>query len=93
MCEVIQPQGSIAGRRLVNQSSAIHSTGQYTVPQEAKVEGSTVTLKQSLQGYALAEYPAGTNEPPTYLPWVDEYIQHFRTQIEPKYPSLFLESS
>jgi hypothetical protein len=69
------------------------ATGQYTVPQEAKVEGSTVTLKQSLQGYALAEYPAGTNEPPTYLPWVDEYIQHFRTQIEPKYPSLILESS
>ena len=29
---------------------------------------------------------------PTYFPWVQQYIDHFRTVIQPKYPSLFQAS-
>jgi hypothetical protein len=49
-------------------------------------------MKHALQGYALAEYRAGTEAEPTYLPWVDQYISHFRECIQPKYASLFLDS-
>jgi hypothetical protein len=47
------------------------ATGHFIVPMVAKVDGSNVTMKHALQGYALAEYPAGTDGPTTYLPWVD----------------------
>ena len=26
---------------------------------------------------------------PTYLPWVEQYVTHFRTVVVPRYPSLF----
>ena len=65
------------------------ATGHFSVPEDAQVKGSNVTIKHALQGYALAEYRTGTDELPTYLPWVDLYIDHFRTAIQPKYASLF----
>jgi hypothetical protein len=58
------------------------ATGMYSVPKDATVAGSNVTMKHALQGYALAEYRAGTDEEPTYLPWVDQYIHHFQTRIQ-----------
>jgi len=67
-------------------------SGQFAVPQDAMVVGSNVTMKHALQGYALAEYRDGTDAEPTYLPWVDQYISHFRNSILPKYASLFLDS-
>jgi hypothetical protein len=36
-------------------------------------------------GYCVAEYAAGLEAEPTYLPWVDNYISHFCTSIMPKY--------
>jgi hypothetical protein len=54
----------------------------YSVPKDATVTGSNVTMKHALQGYALAEYRAGMDKEPTYLPWVDQYIHHFQTRIQ-----------
>ena len=68
------------------------ATGHFIVPLDAKVDGSNVTMKHALQGYALAEYPAGPDGPTTYLPWVDQYIDHFKNVVLPKYASLFLDS-
>jgi hypothetical protein len=60
-------------------------SGQFIVPADKKVEGSSVILANALQGYALAEYPDGCDSSPTTLPWVDNYIQHFLDVIAPKY--------
>jgi hypothetical protein len=38
-------------------------------------------------GYALAEYPNGSDSPPVYSPWIPNYIDHFRNVVEPKYAS------
>ncbi len=67
-------------------------TGHFGVPHDVKVPGSNVTLTHALQVYCLAEYPNGIDAGPSYLPWVEQYIDHFRTAIQPKYPSIFLPS-
>jgi hypothetical protein len=67
-------------------------TGHFGVPHDVKVPGSNVTLTHALQGYCLAEYPNGIDGEPSYLPWVQQYIDHFRNVILPRYPSLMLES-
>ena len=59
------------------------ATGAYLVPQDKKVEGSTVIIATALVGYALTEYPDGIEGDPTHLPWVDNYIAHFQTVVEP----------
>ena len=68
------------------------ATGNFTVPKDVQVPGSSVTLTHALQGYCLAEYENGLDAAPTYLPWVQQYIDHFRNVILPKYPSIFLAS-
>ena len=60
------------------------ASGAYLVPQEQRVEGSTVILATALVGYALTEYPNGLEGEPAHLiPWVDNYIAHFKTVVEP----------
>jgi hypothetical protein len=68
------------------------STGNFRVPHEVKVPDTNVTLTHALQGYCLAEYPNGIHGEPTYLFWVQQYINHFRTVILPKYPSIMVAS-
>jgi hypothetical protein len=68
------------------------ATGHFRVPQDVQVPGSKVTLTHALQGYCLAEYPNGLDADPSYLPWVQQYVDHFRQVILPKYPSIFLDS-
>ena len=63
--------------------------GQFVVPAEEHVPDSKVIKATALQGYALAEYQEGLDKDPTYLPWVEQYVAHFRTVILPHYPSLF----
>jgi hypothetical protein len=69
------------------------ATGAFHVPSNLQVPGSDVTLTHALQGYCLAEYPNGLDAEPTYLPWVQQYVDHFRSIILPKYPSVFLALS
>jgi hypothetical protein len=64
-------------------------TGQFLVPAEEHVPDSKVIKATALQGYALAEYREGLDKDPTYLPWVEQYVTHFRTIVAPRYPSLF----
>ena len=59
------------------------ATGTFLVPQEKRVEGSTVILATALVGYALTEYPNGIEAEPAHLPWVDNYIAHFKKVVEP----------
>jgi len=61
------------------------TTGKYLVPHALMVEGSSVIQTNSLLGYALAEYANGVDGDPTYLPWLDNYIDHFHTIILPAY--------
>ena len=61
------------------------ATGSFLVPQEHKVEGSNVLLATALQGYALTEFPEGLEEPGVHLPWVDQYIAHFKEVVEPTF--------
>ena len=68
------------------------STGNFSVPHEVQVPDSNVTLTHALQGYCLAEYPNGIDGEPTYLPWVQQYINHFCTVILPKYPAIMVAS-
>ncbi len=64
------------------------ATGTYLVPTEHVVEGSKVIVATALQGYALTEYRDGNEEEGIDLPWVDNYIAHFKQIIEPyKYPN------
>jgi hypothetical protein len=65
-------------------------TGNFRVPKDVQVTGSNVTLTHALQGYCLAEYTNGLDAEPTYLPWVQMYVDHFRNVIEPKFPSIML---
>ncbi len=60
-------------------------SGTFHVPAEMQVPGSHVTLTHALVGYCVAEYGAGLDADPTYLPWVDNYINHFTNSILPKY--------
>jgi hypothetical protein len=62
-------------------------TGQFLVPAEEHVPDSKVI--KALQGYALAEYREGLDKDPTCLPWVEQYVTHFRTVVVTRYPSLF----
>ena len=64
-------------------------TGQFLVPADQRVAGSKVIKTTALQGYALAEYRDGIDNDPTYLPWVEQYVAHFRNVIVPRYTSLF----
>ena len=66
-------------------------TGHFVVPHNVKVPDSNVTLTRALQGYCLAEYPNGIDAAPSYLPWVQQYIDHFRNVILPKYQSVMLD--
>ncbi len=59
------------------------ATGAYLVPQDKKVEGSNVIIATDLVGYALTEYPSGMEGESAYLPWVDNYIAHFKNVVEP----------
>ncbi len=49
-----------------------------------------VTLTHVLHGYCLAEYTNGLHAEPRYLPWAQQYVDHFRNVIEPKLPSIML---
>jgi hypothetical protein len=69
------------------------TTGTFHVPSEIQVPGSHVTLTHALVGYCVAEYAAGHDADPTYLPWVDNYISHFTTSIMPNYTVEKLSSS
>ncbi len=61
------------------------ATGKFLVPHALLVEGSSIIQTSALLGYALAEYPNGPESAPTHLPWIQNYIDHFRSIIEPKY--------
>jgi hypothetical protein len=61
------------------------ATGTYLVPTEHVVEGSKVIVATALQGYALTEYRDGNEEEGIDLPWVDNYIAHFKQVIEPTF--------
>ena len=61
------------------------ATGLFHVPSDQRVADSKVIKTTALQGYALAKYPNGLNKEPTYLPWVAQYISHFRDEIQPRY--------
>ena len=64
-------------------------SGQFLVPADQRVAGSKVLKTTALQGYALAEYRDGIDNDPTFLPWVEQYVAHFRNVIVPRYASLF----
>jgi hypothetical protein len=65
-------------------------TGHFLVPSDQRVTDSKVIKSTALQGYALAKYrDNGLNEDPTHLPWVEQYIAHFRNVVMPRYSSLF----
>jgi hypothetical protein len=59
------------------------STGHFRVPAEMQVPDSKVTVTHALQGYCLAEYANGSDAEPTFYPWVEQYIAHFREVILP----------
>jgi hypothetical protein len=59
------------------------ATGTYVVPEDKRVEGSNVLQATALVGYALTEYPEGMEGNPAHLPWVDNYIAHFRNVVQP----------
>ena len=63
------------------------ATHKFLVPHDLMVEGSSIIQTSALMGYALAEYPNGSESAPSYLPWVQNYIDHFRCVVEPKYAS------
>jgi hypothetical protein len=63
--------------------------GHFLVPNDQRVADSKVLKTTALQGYALAEYREGLDQPPTQLPWVQQYIDHFRSVVMPRFPSLF----
>jgi hypothetical protein len=58
------------------------ATGTFLVPQDKKVAGSSVIIATALVGYALTEYPDGVEGEPAHLPWVDNYIAHFKNVVE-----------
>jgi hypothetical protein len=60
-------------------------TGHFFVPADQRVPDSKILKTTALQGYALAEYREGLDKAPTDLPWVAEYIAHFRNVIMPRY--------
>jgi hypothetical protein len=64
--------------------------GHFRVPKDVQVTGSNVTLTHALQGYCLAEYKNGLDAEPSYLPWVQQHVDHFRNVIKPKFPSIML---
>jgi hypothetical protein len=64
-------------------------TGHFIVPADQRVPDSKILKTTALQGYALAEYREGLDKAPTDLPWVAQYIAHFRNVIMPRYSSLF----
>ena len=58
----------------------------FMVPHSLMVEGSSSVIEtNALVGYALAEYADGIDAAPTYLPWLENYINHFRNVIAPTY--------
>ncbi len=69
------------GKKL--QSDESTASGAFVVPQDKRVEGSHVIQANALVGYALTEYPDGLEGDPAHLPWVDNYIAHFKLVIAP----------
>ena len=69
------------------------ATGNFRVPKDVQVTGSNVTMTHALQGYCLAEYTNGLDAEPSYLPWVQMYVDHFRNVIEPKFPSIMVHKA
>jgi hypothetical protein len=69
------------------------SSGKFMVPLSKKVAGSNVILANARQGYALAEFPEGAESAAKYLPWVDNYIQHFIDVISPMYEAKSTQAS
>ena len=65
------------------------NNGHFIVPADQRVADSKVLKTTALQGYALAEYREGLEKPPIQLPWVQQYIDHFRNVIIPRHRSLF----
>ena len=65
------------------------ATGHFLVPADQRVANSKIIKTTALQGYALAEYREGLGNAPNHLPWVEQYIAHFRNVILPRYSSLF----
>jgi hypothetical protein len=59
------------------------ASGAFVVPQDKRVEGSHVIQANALVGYALTEYPDGLDSEPAHLPWVDNYIAHFKVVVAP----------
>jgi hypothetical protein len=64
-------------------------TGHFLVPSDQRVADSKVITSTALQGYALAKYRDGLEKDITHLPWVEQYIAHFRNVVTPHYNSLF----
>ncbi len=62
--------------------------GQFIVPADQRVADSKVIKTTALQGYALAEYRESLDKPPTQLPWVQQYSDHFHNVVLPRYPGL-----
>jgi hypothetical protein len=63
--------------------------GHFLVPDDQRVADLKVLKTTTFQGYALAGYREGLDNPPTQLPWVQQYIDHFRSVVMPRFPSLF----
>ena len=59
------------------------ASGEYVVHAEHTVAGSNVLQATALQGYALTEYPNGMDKDGVHLPWVENYIAHFKQLVEP----------
>jgi hypothetical protein len=56
-------------------------SGDFLVHADHKVAGSNVLQATALQGYALTEYPNGMDKEGLHLPWVDNYIAHFKQLV------------
>jgi hypothetical protein len=69
------------------------ASGNFIVPHDLMVEGSSVIQTNALLGYALAEYQNGSDGDPTYLPWVQNYMDYFRNVIEPRYNTKVVRDS
>jgi hypothetical protein len=67
------------------------ATCKFMVPHALMVEGSSVIETNALVGYALAEYADRIDGAPTYLPWLENYINHFRNVIAPTYERLLVQ--
>jgi hypothetical protein len=58
------------------------ASGDFLVHAQHKVAGSEVLQATALQGYALTEYPNGMDQEGVHLPWVDNYVAHFKLLVQ-----------